>query len=117
MLDADSYSLPLKGNFTSKVECSIVVQAEKPPEFTVRGRMDIIADVLNVAKHGVKKTKIMYTCNLSFKQLRIYLDFLLKRDFIALVSMEEGKYPLFKTTKKGVALLKAYYSLQAVISS
>lgn len=87
-------------------------------EFTVRGRMDIIADILNEAKHETKKTRIMYMCNLSFRQLRIYLDFLLKKNFIALITQPEDKNSrVFKTTKKGLAFLEAYKNLQAVISS
>jgi len=79
--------------------------------------MDIIADILDQAKYGAKKTRIMYTCNLSFRQLRVYLDFLLKKRFLALVTSENDNSRLFETTKKGLDFLKAYQSLQAVISS
>lgn len=79
--------------------------------------MDIIADILDEAKHGIKKTRIMYMCNLSFRQLRIYLDFLLKRNFLALITSEKENSRFFKTTKKGLAFLDAYKNLQAVISS
>jgi predicted transcriptional regulator len=79
--------------------------------------MDIMADILDQAKHGVKKTRIMYTCNLSFRQLRVYLDFLLKKRFLALITSKEESVRFFKTTKKGLDFLEAYNSLQAVISS
>lgn len=94
-----------------------MVQAEKPAEFAVRGRVDIIADVLRQAEHGAKKTRIMYTCNLSFRQLRVYLNFLMKKGFLTISNSEGEKTRVFKTTKKGLAFLEAYQALQAVISS
>lgn len=95
-----------------------MVQAEKEAEFAVRCRMDIIADILDEAKHGARKTRIMYMCNLSFRQLKVYLDFLLKKDLLAVTtSFEDKKSRLFKTTKKGLVFLEAYKNLQAVISS
>jgi predicted transcriptional regulator len=95
-----------------------LVQTEKQAEFTVRGRMDIIADILNQAKHGTKKTRIMYMCNLSFRQLKVYLGFLLKKGFLTLkISPDQEKIHIFRTTKKGLAFLEAYNNLQAIISS
>lgn len=97
--------------------CSPVVQTEKEAEFAFRGRMDIIADILTEATKGTKKTRIMYMCNLSFRQLRAYLDFLIKKEFLTVFNSEEEKAQIFKTTKKGFSFLKAYQALQAVISS
>ena len=94
-----------------------MVQAEKHAEFAVRGRVDIIADILYQAEHGTKKTRIMYTCNLSFRQLRVYLDFLMKKGFLTILNSEWEKARVFRTTKKGLAFLRAYQALQAVISS
>ena len=92
-----------------------MVQAEKEAEFAVRGRIDIIADILEEAKMGTKKTRIMYSCNLSFRQLEVYLNFLVKKNFLTLSAAERTR--IFKTAKKGLAFLKAYKALQAVISS
>jgi predicted transcriptional regulator len=95
-----------------------LVQAEKETEFAVRGRLDIIADVLRQAKHGAKKTRIMYQCNLSFRQLRVYLNFLVKKEFLSFHALNENPGSLmFVTTEKGLDFLEAYDSLQAVISS
>jgi len=41
--------------------------------------VDIIANILRAANSGAKKTHIMYRCNLSFKQLHVYLDLLGER--------------------------------------
>jgi predicted transcriptional regulator len=40
--------------------------------------MDIMENILRVANPGAKKTRIMYRCNLSFKQLNVYLRRFLK---------------------------------------
>jgi predicted transcriptional regulator len=93
------------------------VQAEKEVAFAVRGRLDIIADILDQARQGTKKTRIMYMCNLSFRQLRVYLNFLMKRGFLSLSNSEGEDARVFRTTGKGLAFLKAYEALQAVISS
>jgi len=94
------------------------VQAQRETGFAVvRGRMDIMADILDHAKHGAKKTRIMYACNLSFRQLKVYLDFLLKRDFLSLVDSAGEESRVFKTTRKGLAFLESYRDLQAIISS
>jgi predicted transcriptional regulator len=93
------------------------VQTEKEAAFAVRGRLDILADILDHARNGSKKTRIMYACNLSFRQLRVYLDYLVKRGFIAVSASLDAESRVFRTTRKGLAFLKAYEALQAVISS
>jgi predicted transcriptional regulator len=94
-----------------------LVQAQRELEFAVRGRMDIMADILDQARHGAKKTRIMYTCNLSFRQLKVYLDFLLIRNFLTLAVSGEEKSRVFRATEKGLAFLESYRDLQAIISS
>ncbi len=90
---------------------------ERETGFAVRGRMDIMADILDQARTGARKTRIMYNCNLSFRQLKVYLDFLLKRSFLTLVVSAEEKSRVFRTTKKGLTFLESYRNLQAIISS
>jgi predicted transcriptional regulator len=93
-----------------------LVEAEKETEFAVRGRIDIIADILRQARHGAKKTRIMYLCNLSFRQLLVYLNFLVKKRFLSSSPVAEGSGSVvFMTTKRGLDFLEAYENLQAVI--
>ena len=84
-----------------------------------RSQIDIVADVLRQTVGGAKKTQIMYGCNLSFRQLQIYLSFLLDRGLLRKVSRrEEGVDPrFFKTTSKGQNLLRAYDRLRVLITS
>ena len=83
-----------------------------------RGRLDIIASILNSAGKGVRKTAIMYKCNLSFRQLEIYLRFLEKKALLkAFLRRESPKQKVFETTKRGMDFLKAYRSLEALMSA
>ena len=71
--------------------------------------MDIITKILNLSKDGVKKTNILYQCNLSYTQLQSYLPFLIKKNVLEeyLVKNEEKNYKNYKTTSKGLDLLEA----------
>jgi len=81
--------------------------------------MDIIADILYAAVNDVRKTHIMYRCNLSFRQLEAYLDLLLDRGLLSAVSgeVQSNNMRLFKITDKGQALLQAYQSLKALLTT
>ena len=76
---------------------------------TRRGRLSIIADVLDVARGGVLKTKIMYGASLSFSQLGDYLFFLLDVNLLRVV--ENPNKSLYKTTKKGLRYLQCYMEI------
>jgi predicted transcriptional regulator len=81
-----------------------------------RGRLDIIADILDASFGGVKKTYLMYRCNLSFKQLKYYLNFLLNKRLLHVVAENKGSNPgLFKITDKGKEFLKAYKGLKGLM--
>ena len=69
-----------------------------------RGRLDIIADILQVVSQNAKKTQIMYQANLSYKVLQRYL-----RNITAasLIDFEEAEQ-CYVLTSKGQAFLEAY---------
>lgn len=82
-----------------------------------RGRLDIIASIVAAAVGGVRKTFIMYQCNLSFKQLEAYLGFLLRKRLLrTFTEKERATGHLFETTEKGRDFLKAYQNLEALTS-
>ena len=65
--------------------------------------MDIIADILNAAeKNAVKKTRIMYSANLSYRLLGKYLDEVINIGFMR--SNNDG----YEVTEKGRAFLERY---------
>lgn len=81
-----------------------------------RGRLDIIADILSASLGGARKTHLMYHCNLSFKQLKIYSRFLLKHGFLHTVSHEDGPDDrTYEVTDKGKQFLKAYKGLKSLM--
>jgi predicted transcriptional regulator len=69
-----------------------------------RGKLDIIADILQVAKETAKKTQIMYQANLSYKVLQRYLAELVEA---ALICFEDEKR-CYMLTNKGRIFLDAY---------
>lgn len=98
----------------------VLVQVNEKAGLCHRGRTEIIASILQEAKEGATKTHIMYRCNLSFGQLRGYLDFLIKSGFLesmALKPEDGGCYErrLFETTSKGKAFIKGYLNLTALL--
>ncbi len=78
-----------------------------------RGNFDIIADILDASHGGVKKTYLMYRCNLSFKQLKNYSHFLLNSGLLHVVAeADQHNFGLFEVTSKGKEFLRAYRGLK-----
>ena len=71
-----------------------------------RDRLDIISEILAIAKDGRLKTQIMYRANLSFTQLNEYLDFLNKMSLLQV--QKENRKTTYKTTDKGCRYLEKY---------
>ena len=95
----------------------ILVQAIGETRSSHRGRLDIIANILDSSGEAVRKTAIMYRCNLSFRQLQVYLRFLLKKELLkTFTEHRSAKHRFFETTEKGMDFLKAYRSLEALMS-
>ena len=69
-----------------------------------RGRLDIIADILNVASRSARKTQIMYQANLSYKVLKKYLADIMSAELVSF----ENDSQLFLLTDKGQEFLDAY---------
>jgi predicted transcriptional regulator len=81
-----------------------------------RGNFDIIADILDASYGGVKKTYLMYRCNLSFKQLKCYSSFLLGNGLLHLNGhANRSESETFEVTEKGREFLKAYRGLKALM--
>jgi len=95
------------------------IQAELNSSRRVRKRsdIDIIASILNEAHKGARKTRIMYRCNLSHRQLQVYLKLLLGMNFLVSHSdKDSSKLGLLKTTAKGLKFLDAYHTLKALMT-
>jgi predicted transcriptional regulator len=78
-----------------------------------RTTFDIVADILRLDGAGV--TKIMYTANLSYFQLKRYLSSLMEGDFIAQSREANGLTP-YRVTSKGYELLKRIEAVLDMLS-
>lgn len=80
---------------------------------TRRGRLSIIADILDVAQKGALKTRIMYGASLSFSQLNDYLPFLLDSNLLKVI--DNPNKSLYKTTNKGLKYLQYYMEIGELV--
>ena len=95
-----------------------MIQTSDESRSSHRGRLDIIAHILASAVGGVRKTSIMYKCNLSFKQLEGYVGFLLTKQLLkTFTRVESAPSQLFETTARGMDFLRAYRNLDALMST
>jgi predicted transcriptional regulator len=74
-----------------------------------RSRIQIAADILEIAKDGSRKTKIMYLGNLSFDLLQKYLEMLVNYDLLEVQGDVDKSYI---ATEKGKQFLTDYNELQ-----
>lgn len=94
-----------------------LIEAGKNISNAHRGNFDIIADILGASHGGVKKTYLMYRCNLSFKQMKSYSRFLIETGLLHLNAVGgngDGGF-FFELTDKGKVFLKAYESLVSLM--
>jgi len=76
-----------------------------------RSFYEIIAEILQVAKNGgVKKTRIMYSCNLSHCMTENFINYLLEADLLR-------KGNSFHTTEKGLQFLQTYQTLELLLNT
>lgn len=68
-----------------------------------RRKIGIVADILNVAKNGARKTQIMYKGNLSYKLLNKYLNMLIEANLIE--PEDDSNYVI---TLKGAEFLEIF---------
>ena len=83
--------------------------------FEKRGRdkLYIIAEILEITKDGSLKTQVMYRANLSFTQMKEYLDFLLRIDLVKKVEVR-GK-DVYQATEKGLDFLQRYHEIRELL--
>ena len=74
-----------------------------------RSRIQIAADILEIAKNGSRKTRIMYLGNLSFDLLQKYLDMLVNYELLEINGRSDKSYI---ATPKGKQFLEDYRELQ-----
>jgi predicted transcriptional regulator len=76
-----------------------------------RNRMEIAASILEIAKYGSRKTRIMYLGNLSFDLLQKYLEMLVNLGLLQ-TRNEKGTERIYVATEKGRQFLEDFSELQ-----
>jgi predicted transcriptional regulator len=79
-----------------------------------RTRVEILANILQVASNRTLKTHIMYRANLSHRQLEKYLSFLETNGMLERV-LDEDAIMKYRVTQKGVEFLKDYERLSSYL--
>ncbi len=78
-----------------------------------RDKLQIMAEVLEIAAEGALKTQIMYRANLSFTQLNSYLEFM--QEIEVLQKIKDNSKDIYKSTKKGIDFLERYREIAELI--
>jgi len=79
-----------------------------------RDKINIIAEITDIAKNGALKTQIMYKANLSFAQLTEYLG-LLKKINILEKTNQSGK-EIYTATQKGLEFLQKQQEIMQLLN-
>ena len=77
-----------------------------------RGKIQIMANIVDLCKAGIRKTHIMYKGNLSYEQINRYLYELLEKELI-IQNLDDGVLT-YRATEKGRSFLQ-YYNLMVSI--
>jgi predicted transcriptional regulator len=80
-----------------------------------RSRIEILYDIISSARMPVKKTHLMHRSNLSFKQLDLYLNFLLEQDLVRDRLDDESNGRVFFVSNKGMQFLSLFETMQTFL--
>ncbi|MHC3128765.1 MAG: transcriptional regulator [Candidatus Bathyarchaeota archaeon] len=76
----------------------------------MRSSFEIIAEILKTSKNGAKKTRIMYSCGLSYRFVQKYLALLLGTGLLRIGNS-------YHTTDKGMGFLRKYQTLDLLLNT
>jgi len=79
-----------------------------------RSDIEIIADMLKVGENGAGKTEIMYSANMSYRQIQKYLGYLTGQGFIDKIKMGNPSVT-YKVTDNGLKLLQLISSIKEML--
>jgi predicted transcriptional regulator len=79
-----------------------------------RSSIEVIGDILRLGEAG--KTEIMYSTNMSHRQLQRYLDFLLEQRLVDKVAVGNPMVT-YRVTRKGDKLLRSIDSILETLES
>jgi len=79
-----------------------------------RSDIEIIADMLKVGENGAGKTEIMYSANMSYRQIQKYLGFLMGQGLIDKMKMGNPSVT-YQVTDNGLKLLQLISSIKEML--
>jgi len=79
-----------------------------------RSDIEIIAEMLRIGEQGAAKTKIMYNVNMSYSQMKKYLQFLLSHGYLHSVRASNLSVT-YQATERGLSLLKSIDSFIEIL--
>jgi predicted transcriptional regulator len=79
-----------------------------------RGKIEILADVLDHCQEGLKKTHIMLRAHLGYEQICYYLPHLINAGLVTQVIVAGSV--VYRTTENGREFLKNYYNIMNLIA-
>ena len=88
---------------------AIIVSTQGKRQY--RSKLEITANILEIAKEGSRKTRIMYLGNLSFDLLQKYLKQLEQLGLVIVKNTADGER-VYNVTEKGREFLTDFYELQ-----
>ena len=81
-----------------------------------RSDIEIIADMLKVGETGAGKTEIMYSANMSYRQIQKYLGYLISQGLIDQIKMDNPSVT-YRVTDSGLKLLQLVDSLKEILGT
>jgi predicted transcriptional regulator len=97
--------------YKSEIEMCALIMSTLPKR---RDKLDIIAQITEIAQNGALKTQIMYRANLSFSQLGEYLAMLGKINLLE-KSSEQGR-EVYRATAKGIDFLERHRDMTLLLN-
>ena len=79
-----------------------------------RSDVEIMADMLKVGENGAGKTEIMYSANMSYRQIQKYLGFLVASGFIDKMKMGNPSVT-YQVTDNGLKLLQLINNIKEML--
>lgn len=79
-----------------------------------RDKLIIMMEIIAIARKGASKTHIMFKANLSFSQLKEYIDFLTKKSLLQKASID--RRTVYKSTEKGLEFMEKQQHVIGMLS-
>jgi predicted transcriptional regulator len=74
--------------------------------------MEIAITILELARNGIQKTRLVYRTNFNHTLMQKYLDYLMEKNLIEIVNASR---PVYHTTEQGIELLEQFSRIRKVL--